>query len=116
MRLASLILAGLLLATFAGCSDKSASEASVEIPPEAQVLLDELNALPPETASRYSCPTSEGVVSEGGIVPFIAYHKQKLKELGFEARWNCEKMQYEAVPGKGPVSPICDCPRDTEDP
>ena len=56
MRLASLILAGLLLAMLTGCSDKSASEAFVEIPPEAQVLLDELNTIPPETANLYSCP------------------------------------------------------------
>ena len=108
MRLHTLFLVGLSITVLASCCEKNQIPEAVEPPPEVQEILDELNSIPPETADYYSC-TEGGVISHGGIVPWISHRREQLDDLGFHVRWNCEKMQYEIVTEGQPIESICDC-------
>jgi len=69
-----------------------------DIPSEAIIVLDELNGsfYEPELIDAVENPDlQEGFCDDGTVGGWVFPRKLKLKELGFLAQWNRERMVYE---------------------
>ncbi len=78
------------------CSNKA--DISGEVPPEVQELLEKLNSWNKEELDVLEHPDKySGRIASGETKGWVDVHKQKLKELGFLAKWNSNKRIYEIV-------------------
>jgi hypothetical protein len=101
-RILLLIFVGLFLTMLIGC------EGEENLPSEAKTLLDELNGWDSEALDIIECPDLHpGYADLGETRGWILTHKEELRKLGFNARWDHAKMMYEVVSEEQAPSALC---------
>jgi hypothetical protein len=83
----------------------------VNILEEAHIVLDNLNNWYPDQMDIEECACWYPLLlANGQTGAHIHNAKEQLMDLGFNARWNRERMLYELITIDEDPAPLCECP------